>query len=201
MLTVAPGPWGPNVALVPDRCDVAGEVGSRASAVPTVSKPPGPEDVVADEWLLHPAPADSALAVRLSRTQWLCLPVSYAAGRMGRGFGMTSTATTIPEAVATARLFRVLSDPTRVAILDLLMDRPHNVSELVEATRAEQSRVSTHLACLRWCGFVVGERSGRNVIYSIVDPEVGRLVGDGMAMAESRLEHLLSCTRIGPDWA
>lgn len=113
----------------------------------------------------------------------------------------STTATNAPAAVATARLFRVLSDPTRVAILELLVERPHNVSELVEATGAGQSRVSTHLACLRWCGFVVGERAGRNVIYSLVDPEVGRLVEAGTAMAESRLEHLLSCTRIGPDWA
>lgn len=103
--------------------------------------------------------------------------------------------------MATARLFRVVSDPTRVAILELLMERAHNVSELVDATGAGQSRVSTHLACLRLCGFVVGERSGRNVVYSLVDPEVGRLVGTGAAMAESRLEHLLSCTRIGPEWA
>jgi DNA-binding transcriptional ArsR family regulator len=112
-----------------------------------------------------------------------------------------TTATKAPEAVATARLFRVLSDPTRVAILELLMDRPRNVSELVEATGAGQSRVSTHLACLRWCGFVVGERSGRNVVYSIVDTDVGQLVDAGMAMADTRRDHLLSCTRIGPDWA
>jgi len=112
-----------------------------------------------------------------------------------------TTARKAPEASATARLFRVLSDPTRVAILELLMDRPHNVSELVEATGAGQNRVSTHLACLRWCGLVASERSGRNVVYSLLDPDVGRVLRAGKAIAGTHREHLLSCERIGPDWA
>lgn len=111
------------------------------------------------------------------------------------------TAARAGVSVATARLFRVLSDPTRLAILGLLMERPHNVSELVEATGAAQNRVSTHLACLRWCGLAVGERSGRNVIYSITHTDIGFLVREAKALAEDRLEHLLSCERIGPDWA
>lgn len=104
-------------------------------------------------------------------------------------------------AVATARFFRVLSDPTRVAILERLLERPHSVSELVEVTSVAQNRVSTHLACLRWCGFVEGQRVGRNVIYSITDPEIGGVVEEGASLAEARLDHLLSCERIGPDWA
>lgn len=104
-------------------------------------------------------------------------------------------------AVATARFFRVLSDPTRVTILERLMDRPHSVSALVEATGAAQNRVSTHLACLRWCGLAEGQRVGRNIVYSITDPEIGRVIQDGASLAERRLDHLLSCERIGPDWA
>ncbi len=103
--------------------------------------------------------------------------------------------------MAAARFFRVLGDPTRLAILELLMRRPHSVSELAEATGTGQSRVSTHLACLRWCEFVVAERAGRNVIYSIADPEVGQVLRRGMELAEARLDHLVSCERIGPDWA
>ena len=54
----------------------------------------------------------------------------------------------------------------------------------------------------RWCGFVVvGERSGSNVIYSITDPDVGRLLHDGIELAATHFDHLLSCERIGPDWA
>lgn len=110
------------------------------------------------------------------------------------------TTAKVPAVTAAARFFRVLSDPTRVAILRLLAKGPHSVGELVEATGVAQSRVSTHLACLRWCEFVTAERSGRRVVYSLADPEVGQLLDRGLELSERRLDHLLSCTRIGPAW-
>ena len=114
---------------------------------------------------------------------------------------MMTTTTAASVDLAAARFFRVLGDPTRVAILQLLMQRPHSVSELVEATGARQSRVSTHLACLRWCEFVTTVRAGRKVIYSITDPEVGEVLRRGMELARARLDHLVACERIGPEWA
>ena len=51
-------------------------------------------------------------------------------------------------AVAQARWFRLLADPTRLAILKHLLARPHSVTELVETTGLPQSRISNHLACL-----------------------------------------------------
>src|SRR4051794_15996356 len=50
------------------------------------------------------------------------------------------------DQAANARFFRVLGDPTRLAILERLLDRPHSVSELTVALRIAQSRVSNHLA-------------------------------------------------------
>ena len=78
--------------------------------------------------------------------------------------------------VADARFFRALGDPTRLAIIRLLLARPHNVSELVDELGAPQSRVSNHLACLRWCGFVKTVRKGRQITYSISDPRLRRLL-------------------------
>lgn len=102
--------------------------------------------------------------------------------------------------VATARFFRVLGDPTRLGILELLLEAPRTVSELVEALECPQSRVSNHLACLRWCEFVDGEREGRQVTYRIRDQRVRRLVEAARSMAADHCEHLVSCQRIGPDW-
>src|SRR5437870_2141328 len=102
--------------------------------------------------------------------------------------------------VATARFFRVLSDPTRLAILELLLERPRTVSELVEALACPQSRVSNHLACLRWCEFVDTERDGRQITYRIRDQRVGALIEAARSMAAEHCEHLATCTRIGPDW-
>jgi DNA-binding transcriptional ArsR family regulator len=115
---------------------------------------------------------------------------------------MTSIAATIDEdlGLAAARLFRVLGDPTRLAILEVLLKGPRNVSELVEATGAPQSRLSNHLACLRWCRMVEDERKGRQVIYRLADRRVKRLLALGREMATEHAGYLASCRRIGPDW-
>lgn len=102
--------------------------------------------------------------------------------------------------IAAARLFRVLGDANRLRILELLIERPHTVSELADALDAPQPRVSNHLACLRWCRFVQDERQGRNVVYRIADPSVADVVALGRRVAAEHGEHLASCRRIGPDW-
>ncbi|CAN5157873.1 hypothetical protein BH20ACT9_BH20ACT9_03040 [soil metagenome] len=101
---------------------------------------------------------------------------------------------------AMARYFRVLGDPLRLRILELLLDRERTVSELVEAIGASQSRVSNHLACLRWCRLVESERAGRNVVYRISDARVDGLLGMSEQLSEQHSAHLAGCQRIGPDW-
>src|SRR5437667_7087171 len=75
-----------------------------------------------------------------------------------------------------AKFFRGLGDPTRVRIVQLLLERPRTVGELVEVLGSPQGRVSSHLGCLRWCGFVEGIRDGRNVTYRVSDPRVRMLI-------------------------
>lgn len=102
--------------------------------------------------------------------------------------------------LATARFFRVLSDPTRLSILELLLEQSRTVSELVAALGAPQSRVSNHLACLRWCELVDAERAGRQVTYRIRERRIRPLIDAARAMASEHCDHLASCTRIGPEW-
>jgi len=104
------------------------------------------------------------------------------------------------DAAANARFFRVLGDPTRLAILHYLLMRPHAVSELITKLGLTQSRVSNHLACLRWCRFVTTERVGRNVFYSVSDPRLQTVLGLAGEIAGDNREHLAACHRIGPDW-
>jgi len=75
-----------------------------------------------------------------------------------------------------ARYFQVLSDATRLHIIEELSVGERNVSDLVAAVGGGQSRVSNHLACLRWCGFVAARRAGREVFYSLADPAVEQLL-------------------------
>ncbi len=80
-----------------------------------------------------------------------------------------------PSAVGagvTAKFFRGLGDPTRIRVLQLLSERERTVGELVDLTGTLQGRLSSHLACLRWCGFVTARREGRLVYYRIADDRV-----------------------------
>ena len=71
-----------------------------------------------------------------------------------------------------AKYFRGFGDPTRLRILGLLEDGERSVGELVAAVEQPQPKVSNHLACLRWCGFVVAERRGKRVFYRLADERV-----------------------------
>lgn len=103
-------------------------------------------------------------------------------------------------ASASARFFRVLGDPTRLQILELLSQGPHTVSELMAETGLQQSKLSNHLACLRWCEFVDTERHGRHITYRLRDPRLDALLDSVREVIAGRAEHLASCRRIGPDW-
>ena len=83
---------------------------------------------------------------------------------------------TASPAGMTAKFFRGLGDPTRVRVLQILMDGERTVIELVEDTGVLQGRLSSHLACLRWCGFVVSRREGRRVFYRLADDRVPSLL-------------------------
>lgn len=117
---------------------------------------------------------------------------------------MSARAGTLPRSItdmeALSRYFRVLGDPTRLRIVEALLEREHTVSELVDLLGAPQSRVSNHLACLRWCRFVDSERRGRTVVYRISDEHVANVLELAASLAEPNCDHLASCKRIGPEW-
>lgn len=99
-----------------------------------------------------------------------------------------------------ARLFRVLGDPTRLAIIRLLEDGERPVRELVAAVGTSQPRMSAHLACLRHCRLVDTERRGREIVYRLSMAGLGALLDRAAEVATPRAEHLASCHRVGPDW-
>lgn len=73
---------------------------------------------------------------------------------------------------AVSRLFAVLSEPSRLVLLQVLHDGPLTVNELVEATSMKQANVSKHLGALNDCHLVKRERRGISVRYEIADPMV-----------------------------
>jgi len=109
-----------------------------------------------------------------------------------------SDAPTEPELVG--KYFRALGDPTRVRILELLRDHDElSVTEIVERLGQSQPKVSNHLACLRWCGFVHTRREHPTVFYRVADERVTQLLALGRALLAGNAEHVAACRRIdGP---
>ncbi|HYD51157.1 MAG TPA: metalloregulator ArsR/SmtB family transcription factor [Gemmatimonadaceae bacterium] len=64
-------------------------------------------------------------------------------------------------------LFHALSDPTRLAILEMLRAGERCVCELQGELDAAQSRLSFHLRVLREAGLVTDRREGRWSYYTI----------------------------------
>ncbi len=98
-----------------------------------------------------------------------------------------------------AKYFRGLGDATRLRILQLLREREHSVGDLAERLGAPQPKVSNHLACLRWCGFVVSRREHRTVTYRVADERVGQMIDLALALLADNAEHVAACRHIDAD--
>ena len=62
---------------------------------------------------------------------------------------------------------KILSDPTRLRLLALLMKEELAVAEVQEVLGMAQSRISSQLALLRQAGFVADRREGKKAFYSL----------------------------------
>ena len=96
-----------------------------------------------------------------------------------------------------AKYFRGLGDPSRLRILELLRSEAElSVGELVERLRLPQPKVSNHLACLRWCGFIEARREGRTVYNRIADTRVAAMLDLAESLLADNAEHVAACCRI-----
>ncbi|MGE0473319.1 MAG: ArsR/SmtB family transcription factor [Nitrospirales bacterium] len=78
---------------------------------------------------------------------------------------------------------KILSDPTRLGVLESLMTGPKNVGELMWQLDVEQSLLSHHLAVLRDHGLVEATREGKTMIYqlpeNVADATSGKAINLG----------------------
>lgn len=79
-----------------------------------------------------------------------------------------------------AEFFKVYGDPTRIRILQCLMERARTVQEIVECVGVSQSAVSHQLGILRKSNIVCSGREGRYVTYALDDDHIGQILGAGI---------------------
>jgi len=119
--------------------------------------------------------------------------------------GVSMATTTSPpgsrtDLAAAGLLLRLLADPTRMGIVELLAEGDRSVGELAEALGTPRSRLGNHLACGLHCGVWTSQKKGRSVVYSLADRAVLGLLEHAREVAAPRAEYLAGCTRLGPDW-
>ncbi|WP_067245963.1 ArsR/SmtB family transcription factor [Microbacterium resistens] len=91
-----------------------------------------------------------------------------------------------------ANLFKGLSHPVRVRVLEVLCSQPEtSVSELLADTGLEASHLSQHLSVLRKHHLVAAERRGSLVFYRVAHPQVVDL----LSAARALLTELLHTTQ------
>lgn len=84
---------------------------------------------------------------------------------------------------AAGALLRALASPVRMRLVLHLARGPRCVHDLVDAVQLPQPLVSQHLRVLRISRLVRAERTGREIVYSLVDAHVAHVVADAVAHA------------------
>lgn len=109
---------------------------------------------------------------------------------------MTSPATA-GTLVDAALLFRSLSDPARLAIVQLLVDGEQRVVDLTARLGLAQSTVSHHVACLRECGLLSSRTSGRATLYALAQPALLDLLSAAERLLDATGHRVALCATSG----
>ena len=87
-----------------------------------------------------------------------------------------------------ARIFKVLSHPDRIRLIEELRRSEVDVNTLHEKLDLPASRVFQYLALLRAHRIVADSRDGRHVYYQLTQPDLADWVIDGLRFIETRME-------------
>lgn len=88
-----------------------------------------------------------------------------------------------------AAVGKVLGNPTRLELLDLLAQGPRSVEDLANAAAVGMSTCSTHLQTLREAGLVEPRREGKRIYYSLTGDDVAGLWEHLRRVAQAHRPH------------
>ena len=93
----------------------------------------------------------------------------------------------LPISELKAEMFRAMSHPARIRILETLAGGERSVGEMQPEIGIELSHLSQQLAVLRRAGLVTTRKEGQSVFYSVKDPLVTELLGVAKRLLVSSL--------------
>lgn len=86
-----------------------------------------------------------------------------------------------------AELFKVVSHPDRIRMIEELRSGEKDVNTLMGALDLPGPRVSQHLSLLRAHRFVEERRDGRHHFYHLTQPEIAEWIIEGLSFIEGRM--------------
>lgn len=75
-----------------------------------------------------------------------------------------------------ARLFKVVSDPNRLKILEILRNGDNCQCEIIPLIGQSQPTVSRHLRLLEESGLISSSKDGTKIFYAVVDKHVYKMI-------------------------
>lgn len=91
------------------------------------------------------------------------------------------------------QFLKTVGNPKRMELMLLLLEKPMNVTELMEASGMEQSAVSHHLKRLKICTFVKAKANGKERVYSVKEDTVAPLFRLMNKHVEKYCQKLCNC--------
>ena len=85
---------------------------------------------------------------------------------------MENTISQVQPFETQAQIFKVLTHPARIAILEILRDGEHCVCHIEAHLGLRQAYISQQLAVLREGGLIQDRRDGWNIFYRVVDARI-----------------------------
>ena len=130
----------------------------------------------------RPTHRGAALLTALAQPGTQALAAAHAAqisSRAGSRYRDRMPISLGPDATAArqaASLFRILANPTRLAILLTLQTGEQRITDLTAQLGGSQANISAHLTRLRQSGLITSRTQGRAVYYRLTQPELGALL-------------------------
>jgi DNA-binding transcriptional ArsR family regulator len=113
------------------------------------------------------------------------------------------------EIVNLADVIRLIGQPVRIQILLILANDPACVCHIEAVTGIRQAAISQQLTILRKAGLVQATRDGRNIFYSLTNPDIIQSINnvatvikipqESLAALSTRPVQNCPCPRCNPD--
>ena len=81
-------------------------------------------------------------------------------------------------------LFKMFSDPTRLKIMNVLLNNELNVCEIAYLLNMTHSAISHQLATLKLSNLVKSQKKGKEVYYSLADEHISSIIAIGKEHVE-----------------